>query len=144
MLIGWAIILSHCGCSTNKKSMSTESFLKCYCTRFVFVSAFSQMFHLKFIWTNKTRDIKWIWRAAEIIWWEIFEFILRSRTFDCRFLYLGKSEHSVKHCWDLYWNSRGEMWHYWSLFAWRIIWEAEDFSKSLNLMSLKSEEQSRL
>lgn len=41
------------------------------------------------------KAIKRMSGAAQIIWWKMF---LRSLTLDC------KSEHSLRHGWDLFWN----------------------------------------
>ncbi len=61
-------------------------------------------------------------RAAQIIWWEMFEFILRFLTLD----------YSLWQIWAVWDTVEGGTWDYWGDFLRRDVWEARDFSRRLS------------
>lgn len=69
--------------------------------------------------STKKREHKWDTVMVQYI--EEYEFIVRFLAFDCRLWYLCKSEHSLKHCWDLFLNSRGDLGDFWGLFLWKHL-----------------------
>lgn len=60
--------------------------------------------------------------------WEMREFILRSLTWDCRFWCVGRSELSLRRCWDLFWNTK----HVRLLWGGKQIKQKSQFAVHLN------------
>lgn len=69
-----------------------------------------------------TSDNKYNFRSEQIIWSNL-EFILRFLTLQT--IDLGKSEHSLRLCGEIFWISRRDVY----LFLWRKIQGAENLSK---------------
>lgn len=77
-------------------------------------------------WWTETRERHSVWASSisarcarqtifRRVWGGKLEFILRSLTWDCRFYCVGRSELSLRCCWDLFWNTK-HIWDYCEVF----------------------------